>query len=127
MMSKAEDILKLEREVKNGEIRFLTVKANIEMLDKEVGSLTTLQGQLEENLACLKKKNIIAIATEFKKVKEELVKIKARSIIVRNDRETFRKAAKQAEEAIAKAKEALEKAQSNSNVLHGRFNKRDNG
>lgn len=128
-MSKQVELEKLDRAVRDGEIRLQTVNVNINSLTKEIDQLENLENQLEENLKCLKKKSIIAIATEFKKAKEDLKKTKTRLISLKNDRENFKKAANDVEAVMKKAKEDMENLKKNgdSNVLHGTFGRKDNG
>lgn len=125
-MSKVVEIEKLDRAIRDGEIRIRTVQSNIEQLSKEIEAITTLQEQLEDNLKCLKKKNITVIATEFKKAKEDLAKSKTRLTVLGNERENFKKAADNAKVVMEKAKEQLEKLKkSDDNVLTGKFGRKD--
>lgn len=128
-MGKQEELEKLDRTLKDGEIRLRTVKVNIDSLTKEIDTLAELEKQLEQNLKCLKKRNIIAIATEFKKAKEDLVKTRVRAIALKNDREQFKKSSDEVEWVMKKAREELEKLQKlgDNNVLRGKFGRKDNG
>ena len=128
-MSKQVELEKLDRAIRDGEIRLHTVNVNIGSLTKEIDTLDQLEIQLEENLKCLKKKNIIAIATEFKKAKEDLAKTRARLISLKNDRANFTKAAEDVQAVMKKAKEDIDKMKKNgdSNVLHATFGKKHNG
>lgn len=126
-MGKQEELEKLDRTVRDGDVRLHTVKLNIDTLTKEIDTLTELEIQLEQNLKCLKKKNIIAIATEFKKAKEDLAKTRIRATALRNDREQFKKAGAEVQAVMKKAKEDLEKLRKigDSNVLRGKFGRKD--
>jgi chromosome segregation ATPase len=128
-VSKKIELEELDRAIKNGEIRLCTVNTNIGSLTKEIEVLDALESELEENLKVLKKKNIVAIATEYKKAKEDLAKTKVRLISLKNDRENFKKAANDVQKAMEKAKQDIEKMKKNgdSNVLHGTFGRKDNG
>lgn len=128
-MGKQAELEKLDRTLKDGELRLRTVKMNIDSLTKEINILSELEIQLEQNVKCLKKKNIIAIAIEFKKSKEDLAKTKTRAIALKNDREHFKKASAEVELVMKKAKEELEKLQKigDNNVLRGKFGKKNNG
>lgn len=128
-MSKKVELEELDRAIRNGEIRFQTVHVNIVSLTKEIDTLDQLETQLEENLKVLKKKNIIAIASDFKKAKEDLVKTRTRLISLKNDREKFKKAADDVQQVMEKAKEDMEKLKKNGdgNVLRGTFGRKDNG
>lgn len=126
-VGKQADLEKIDRTLKDGEIRLRTVKTNLDALEKEIQNLSSLESQLAENVKCLKKKNIVAIATEYKKAKEELSKIRQRAIALKNDREHFKKASEEVECSMKKAKEELEKLQrlGDNNVLRGKFGKKD--
>lgn len=127
-MSKKVELEELDRAIRNGEIRLCTVNANIGSLTKEIEHLDTLEMQLEENVKVLKKNNIIAIATEYKKAKEDLAKTRTRLISLKNDRENFKKAADDVKKVMEKAKEDIEKLKKvDSNVLHGTFGRKGNG
>lgn len=126
-MGKLVELEKLDKAIKDGEIRFKTVKTNIESLDKEITILETLEDQLNQNVNCLKQKNIIAIATEFKKAKEDLIKTRIRMSALKNDRELLRKACKDVESLLNKTKKDLEKLQKSgdNNVLKGNFGRKN--
>ena len=118
-MGKTEDIAKLDRTVKDTEIRITTVLANVDALVKEINTLYNKEQELEENVKCLKKNRIIAIAQEFKKSKEELERIRARIIMLNNDKEHFLKSSENMRTFIQDTQKQLEKLQNSSdnNVL----------
>ncbi len=126
-MSKQIELEKLDRAIRDGEIRLQTVNVNIGSLTKEIDTLTNLEIQLEENLKFLKQRNIIAKADDFKKAKEDLVKTRTRLISLKNDRENFKKAADNVQVVMTKAKEDIDKLRKNGdgNVLHGTFGRKD--
>lgn len=128
-MNKKEELEKLEKAIKDGEIRLNTIKNNVDILDKEINTLTHLEVQLEANLKCLKKKNIVAMASEFKKAKEDLKKTRVRMIVAKNEREDFKKATEATNYVIAKAKEDIEKVKNfgENNVLYAIFRRKKNG
>jgi len=119
----------LDRSIKDGEIRLRTVKMNIEALTKDIDTLAEVEAQLEENIRILKKKRIVAMATEFKKAREDLAKTKTRLIALKNDRENFRKSASQVEQGMEQATDtiAIIKRMSENNVVTGKFGKKRNG
>lgn len=128
-MGKLEELEKLDRTLKEGELKLRSIKVNIDSLTKEIDTFADLEAQLDQNVKCLKKKNIIAIAAEYKKAKEELAKTKAKAIGLRNDREQFKKACAEIEWVMKKAQVDLEKLQKtgDNNVLRGKFGKKENG
>lgn len=128
-MSKQLDLEKLDQSIKEGEARLKNVQNNLEVLDKEIGSLSEVEAKLEENIKCLKKKNIVAMAAEFKKAKEDLAKTKARLSALKNDKDRFEKASEEVHKSMKKVKLDIEKLKNSSdnNVLQGKFRKKDNG
>lgn len=121
-MSKSEDISRLDRVLKDAEIRINTVLTNVEALTKEIDALTNEQRALSENVKCLKKNRIIAVAKEFKKAKSELEKVSARIVMLGNDRDHFLKTTDDMNVFIQKTQKELDKLRStgNSNVLQFR-------
>lgn len=127
-MGKQADLEKLDRTIKDGEIRLRTVKTNIDSLSREIAILDELEIQLTLNLQCLKEKKIVALASEYKKAKEDMAKTKARRIGLSNDRENFKKAVDNVEIVMKKAKEELEELnKEGDNVLHVEFGRKING
>ncbi len=128
-MSKQVDLERLDRAIKDGMIRICTVKSNIDLLDKDIETLIQLESTLVENLKCLKEKNIIAMASEFRKAKEDLGKTRIRLTVQQNEREDYRKALANVTQVVEESKEAIEKIKKSgeNNVLHGNFGKKDHG
>ncbi len=125
-MTKNAELERLDRAIKDGEIRIRTVQNNIDQLTKEIDTLVTLEKQLEENVGCLKKKNVTVIATEFKKAKDDLARTKTRLINLGNERENFNKSLENAKQVMEKAREHIEKLQKEeNNVLQGKFGRKD--
>jgi len=123
------EIEKLDRTIRDSGIRLQTINMNIISISKEIDNLLNFENQLEENIRCLKQKNIIAIAVEFKKAKEELGKARARSLTLKNDRENFRKAVNEINKLVKKSKEDMAKLNlsKDRNVLQGKFKRKTDG
>lgn len=128
-MGKQEELEKLDRVLRDGDVRLRTIKMNTDSLTKEIDTLEKLEIELERNIKCLKKKNIVAMATEYKKAKEDLARTRIRAIALKNDRAQFKKASDEVESAVKKAKEDIEKLKKSgdNNVLRGKFGRKDNG
>lgn len=126
-MSKKAEMEKLDRAIKDGEIRLMTVNSNIVLLTREINTLVELEAKLEENVACLKKRNIIAIAIEFRKSKDDLKRAKARLSLAKGEKEAFAKASSALEKALDRAKEDLDKLKkiSDNNVVQGKFRRKE--
>jgi predicted nucleic acid-binding Zn-ribbon protein len=118
-MSKSEDITRLDRAIKDATIRIRTVLTNVDAHTKEIDLLYNQEKALEENVKCLKKKRIIAVAKEFKKSKEELECIRSRITILSNDRTHFLQIAEDMKAFIDKTKQELDRLEgtNDNNVL----------
>jgi len=125
-VGRLEDLAKLDRAVKDAEIRLHTVHSSIVGLDKELDTLSNLEDTLEENLKCLKNSSTIPIASEYKKAKEDLKKTRLRATALQNDRAHYHKAKAEVEASVAKIKEEIEKLKKgDDNVLHANFGRKD--
>lgn len=127
-MSKKIELEQLDRTIKDGDIRLKTIGTNIEILTREIDALFDLESQLIDNIKFLKQSNIIAMAAEFKKIKEDLARTVVRLVSLKNDRESFRKSIRNIEDVIKKSKESIENLKSGeNNVVCGKFGKKKNG
>lgn len=126
-MSKQIELEKLDRTIKDGNIRLQTVNAQMHTLNKDIEALSELQDRLIDNIRFLKKKQIIAMAGEYKKAKEDLAKTVIRLISLQNDREHFRKAIAHVQQVMHEAEETIVKLKSINNVVHGDFGRKENG
>jgi chromosome segregation ATPase len=124
-MGKQEELIKLDRAIKDAEVRIRTFATNVDTLQKEIDFLLNIERQLEENIAYLKNIKIVALAMEYKKAKEDLKKTKTRISQVSVDRTNNEKAVKEIEFLLQKNKEAYDQLTKNSenNVLQGKFGK----
>lgn len=124
-MGKQEELAKIDRAVKDSEVRLRTFKMNIDVIQKEIDFLVNVEGQLQENIDYLKKVKIIALATEYKKAKEDLKKTKNRLLQLKSDKAINDKAHKEITIFIDKNKELYVKLtkQNENNVLQGKFGK----
>lgn len=103
-MSKIEELDKLDRAIKDAEIRLKSIESNIEQIDKEIAVLSPRKTELEQNIEFHKKANTVPIAHEYKKSKSELSKTKARLILITSDRKKAAQAVKDIQEIIEKFK-----------------------
>lgn len=101
---------KAEREVKDTEQKLYKIKATLKDVEDEIAKLTLLEKALNENLDFLKGGGETVSATEFKKIKEDLVRTKGRLSLIKIDRDNIAKAQKDGEAYLEKAKAALAKA-----------------
>lgn len=128
-MNKQIELEQLDRAIKDGEIRLRTVKINIDTLSRDIDILVKIESDLIDNIKFLKQNKIVAMAGEYKKAKDSLARTVIRLIGLMNDREHFRKAAKNVEEMIEKAKSDIEKIrlEGDNNVVRGTFGRKKDG
>ena len=128
-MSKTEDLEKLDRVVKDADIRLRATKSKIDIIDREMLFLDPVTAALEANVRFLKRSDTIAIAGEFKKSKDELNKAKIRMVGLKLERGRHVKLYKEIEVFLNKYKNELEKLKKSgeNNVLTGKFGRKDNG
>ena len=101
-MSNLEQLDKLDRAIKDAEIRLKSIQASIELIDKEIAHLGPRQIELQQNIEFHKSLGTVPIAHEYKKAKTELSKIKARLILINADRKKADDACKQIEKIMDK-------------------------
>ena len=124
-MGKQEEMVKLDRSIKDAEVKLRTFNLNNDTIQKEIEFLLNLESQLEDNIKYLKNIKIIALAAEYKKAKEDLKKTKNRISQLKIDIAVSEKATKEIKSFIEKSKEAYDKLTkpNENNVLHGKFGK----
>lgn len=125
-MSKIDELDKIYRAIKNSEISLKAIQDNIEVISKEIESLSPRQKELEKNIEFHKKSGTVPLAHEYKKAKTELSKIKARLILINFDQKKSIEACQTIETVIEKLKREhmeLEKTGENNvlRVLFGGF------
>ena len=99
-MNKLDEIDKLDKALKDADIRLKSIQAAIEGIDKEVSVLAPRKSELEKNLEFHKKSGTVPLAHEYKKSKAEFTKIKTRLNSITSDRLKAIDACKQVEEII---------------------------
>lgn len=126
-MGRTDELSKIDRSIKDADIRIKTVQMNLDALGKEIAKVMELERILRENVKYLKTQKIIAIAQEFKKAKEDLKKTQSRLMILKNDQERFKKSLKDAENFIKQARKDYEKIQEmgENNVLNFKSRKKN--
>jgi hypothetical protein len=124
-LGRQTDLDKLDRNIKDTEIRLGTFKINIGTIQKEIDFLSNVESQLQTNISFLKKNKIVALASEYKKSREDLKKTKIRLVQLKSDRTINEKSHKELGLMLEKNKEAYDKlAQAgDNNVLQGKFGK----
>jgi chromosome segregation ATPase len=103
-MGRMEELDKLDKAIKDAELRLKSIECNVEQIDKEIAVLEPRKNELEQNIEFHKKPDTIPIAHEFKKARAELSKIKARLILIVFDRKKALQACKDIEQILQKFK-----------------------
>jgi chromosome segregation ATPase len=103
-VTKIEELDRLDRAIKDCDIKLKSILSNIEQIDKEIAVLAPRKLELEKNIEFHKKSTTIPIAQEYRKTKAELSKVTARLIFIRADYGKAVEASKQVEEIIEKFK-----------------------
>lgn len=114
------------------EVALKSLKIHIESLDREIGILTVVEGNLVANLNVLKKRDIIPLAELYRKTRDDLRTARNRRSLVRIDRENHLKTQERAERALAQARETYRLAfkrlnEPENNVIQVEFGRRENG
>lgn len=81
-MDKTQEILAIDRSIRDAEIRLQTIIVSRNAIQKELDDLAIKEEEIRENIKCLKKYKMITAIAEFKKAKEELLKIKSRETFI---------------------------------------------
>ena len=125
-MSKAEELVKIDRNIKDIEIRIKTFSLNIEAIQKELDFLTNLEDQLQQNISYLKNIKVVALAIEYKKAREDLKKTKVRLLQLKSDKMINEKTYKELQNTLQKNKDIYDKLskQDENNVLQGKFGRK---
>lgn len=126
-MSIVQDLDKVDRAIKDLQIKLGTAKVSLDAVQKEIDILEPVEKALDENVKILKKNKIIAIAEEFRKAKAELAKTRIRMTCLQNDRERFKKAHREIDMYLQEAQKKYLELQSlgDNNVVRGKFGKKD--
>ena len=126
-MSLKEELKNLDRIIRDADIRSRTLKASIELIDKELINIAELKNALEENVKCLKTNKVIALAAEYKKAKEDLKRVKFRVDALGKDKIHFISVLKEVEALSKQSTLSFNKIKNigDSNVLQFKGKKND--
>jgi hypothetical protein len=125
-MSKTLDFEKVDKALKEATIRCDTLKIHLNRLENDIFILLEARRQLEENISILKSDKLIAVASEFRKIKIELDKVKNQLVFLQIDKSNCIKNIFNAEKHLYKCKEEcmiVLKAQ-DGKVIKGNFGKK---
>lgn len=122
-MGRLDECDKLDKYLKDADIKLKSILANIEKIDKEISVLGPRKNELEQNLEFHKKEGTIPIAQEYKAAKAELSKVTARLIMLNSDRKKSDQACADIELIMDKYRRELIKLMKvdDNNVLRPKF------
>lgn len=107
-MGNLVSIEKIQLSIKTMEEKLRSIRVGLYGVEKDIDILSTHAAQLERNVQYLKKKNVITLASEFKKIKEELDTVNKKLEQLRSDRENFRTIYARAELEMIKLMDELD-------------------
>lgn len=108
-MGKMAELEKLNKMIKDTDSSVQAIKISLDNLVKEVNTLSKLKNQLEQNVRYLKKRSVVAMASEYKKATEDLAKTKNRLTALKNDLKNHDKAYKDNCSFLSSCREAHDK------------------
>jgi predicted nucleic acid-binding Zn-ribbon protein len=122
-VNKIEELDKLDRAIKDAEIRLKSIQLAVEQIDKEISVLGPRKLELEQNIEFHKKPKSVPLAQEYKKAKTELSKIKSRLTLITTDRGKAKDACEDVKAIIEKFKRDYQKLleTSENNIVKGTF------
>jgi len=131
-MNKQAEFHAAESAVIEAEAKLKSIGIALEGLEKEIGILTVVEGNLLANLNTLRRKEIIPLADQYRKAKSDLNVAQTRLSFLRVDRETHLRAKEKAEKNVEKMRERLQWAwkklyEQVNNVVQGNFGRRNDG
>lgn len=109
------------------ETKYQVLLYNRSVLEKEQAQLVLIQAQLNENINALRQQRVVALALEFKKARDDLIRTQIRLNLVSRDLETLVRACNTAKDMIDKGKQDYAKVLKGleSVVIQGNFRSRD--
>jgi len=121
--SKLEELDRLEKALLDAIAGLKSISLNVEKIDFEIAILVQRKNELIQNIEFHKKEEVVPIAQEYKKSKEELSKTIARLILLNSDLNKSNSAIKTTETIIEKFKKDHMKLlqTGENNVLRPKF------
>ena len=129
VMKKFHEIEQADRELRIATERCTAIKVHMMHLEKEIFSLNLQRLHLEENLAILKDTRTIALVSEFKRSKEELMKIETRLSFLKLDKINHDKMLARADKLFQECRDRVLNLLSEpvGKVIQGKFGNKNGG
>lgn len=121
---KSPDVTRLTQMIADLQAKIKTYGSTLDSIEKESNQLTFALMSLEDNLKFLKKRHIVAMASEYKKIKEDMNRAKKRLADLKTDHSNISRVNREVLGFLDKAeKEILRHSSAPNNVL--KFEKKD--
>jgi chromosome segregation ATPase len=113
----------MQKEIRDMQARLERVRLGLDSIEQEIDVLSTKSYQLERSVKYMKKDKVVALASEYAKVKVELDSIRERLSAMREEREMHRNAYARIDHEVRRLKNILfyTMRDHENNVLYGRF------
>lgn len=124
-MTKSEELAKLSNEILEAKVRLNNVSVQIGAIDRELAALKASEMQYTDNLNILRSGDHITVASEYRKVMQELTKTQNRIDLLRKDRISAEKILKSTEQILEKIEQKYDTVRtSKNNLIQGNFKKK---
>lgn len=121
-MDRNDDINRVSQILLDAEVKLRQISNQVAAIEREIATLTVIEANLKENIRWLKKRKIVTVASEYRKVREQLKTAETRKSILNIDKENTLKIQRHTEQVYQKVKEqhdlALARLQDPKNVIY---------
>lgn len=107
---KTPELEKAEIDLKETEHKIHKLKTTFKDVEDEISRLISAEAALVENIGYLKASGAAVMATEYRKAKEDLIRVRGRLGVIKIDKDNIARALTNGAAYLEKAKDALTKA-----------------
>lgn len=104
-MNKLVDLDIAEKDLKESTDRFEAIQAHVFKTDNEIALVEHVRKNLEENISILKARHIITVAVEYRRAKEDLVKLLNNLTMLKLNRNSLEHSTAQAKKYMDECRE----------------------
>jgi chromosome segregation ATPase len=104
-MNKQQELEKADAELRELGVRIEGIKFHLRSLENNMALLNSLRIQFDQNLDTLREKGIIAVATEYKKIREELAIVHSKLRVMHIDFSNHEVALDRTEKVLVECRE----------------------
>lgn len=122
-MNRRQDLEKLESEINDVSARIESVKHHIRKIEADIALLKNLEHQFRQNLSILKSDGTIAVASEYRKSKDDLAVVLNRTYALQIDFNNHTVALERMEKYLLDAREkyAILFKNQDATIITGKF------